>query len=386
MMNFNFVFNKELCFGSGRALEIPQFVKKFGSNILLITNRSTAKSPFWERLQSSLENNGISYVVEFVRGEPSVASIDGLAARYRAGGIECVVSIGGGSVIDTGKALSAMLRVSGSVGRYLEGVGNSEHPGTKIPFIAAPTTAGTGSEATKNAVISSVGGNGYKKSLRHNNFIPDIAVLDPELSLTLPEDITVSTGMDTFTQLLGAYTSTKANPLTDALALDGLRAFASGFERVIADPSDVEARGSMLYAAYISGVVLAHAGLDLVHGYASSVGGVYDIPHGVICAVLAYPVIRFNVEYLLKNGDGTALDKYDRVGMIIAGEGCGGGNGALMLVEQVRGWNEKFFPDKLKRYSIKNEDVNFIVKTTDLKNNPVKIDSDGIREILMGVI
>ena len=169
-------------------------------------------------IRSIWTRQNIKFQKVVVNSEPSPELVDETVQKYSAEKIDVVVSIGGGSVIDAGKAISAMLNTSGSVREYLEVVGNKEHPGTKVPFIAVPTTSGTGSEATKNAVISKLGKDGFKRSLRHDNLVPDVALIDPELTLNCPPDITAAAGMDCFTQLAEAYLSGKSNDYTDALA------------------------------------------------------------------------------------------------------------------------------------------------------------------------
>ena len=225
----------------------------------------------------------------------------------------------GGSVMDAGKAVSAMIPVEGSITQYLEGVGDREHPGTKIPFIAMPTTSGTGSEMTKNAVISEVGEHGFKKSLRHTNFIPEMAIIDPEMMLSCPAGLTAASGMDAFTQLLESYVSRQANPMTDALALQGLKQIKNYLLRAYLEgDNNIEARSGMALAAMFSGITLAHAGLGLVHGFASPLGAYFDIPHGVVCGTLMAPVFAYTIENLIDQPDHPAIHKLVIVSKVFA--------------------------------------------------------------------
>jgi alcohol dehydrogenase class IV len=195
-------------FGPGRFDEVPSIIKRYGSSIILVTGKSSFfNSSQGKKIMGRLRENGITYRHIVVSGEPSPGQIDDFVKDLKYIDWEVVIAVGGGSVIDTGKAISAMMHIDDSVINYLEGVGTKNHPGTKLPFLAVPTTSGTGSEATKNAVISYVAENGFKRSLRHDNFVPDIAIVDPELTLNCPADITASSGMDCFTQLTEAYLS-----------------------------------------------------------------------------------------------------------------------------------------------------------------------------------
>lgn len=191
-------------------------------------------------------------------GEPTPDFVDRVAERYRGESIAWVVGIGGGSAMDAGKAISAMLSQQGSVADFLEGMETRRHDGRKTPYLAVPTSSGTGSEATKNAVLSRIGADGFKCSLRHDNFVPDVALVDPCLMLSCPPEVTAACGLDALTQLIEAYVSSKASPLSDALALDGIAHFAAGFQRAVdAGSSDVDARAHVAYAAFLSGVTLA---------------------------------------------------------------------------------------------------------------------------------
>ena len=211
-------------FGAGVIKNIGATASRYGTSALLVTGGSSlARTGNLEVIVSRLKDANITVSHTTVTGEPSPEGVDEVVSEYRGKGVDLVISIGGGSVIDFGKAVSAMMPAEGSVLDYLEGVGTKSPDGKKLPFLACPTTAGTGSEATKNAVLSRVGDAGFKKSLRHDKYIPDAAIIDPELAVDCPHNITAACGMDAFTQLLEAYVSTKANPMTDALSENGLR-------------------------------------------------------------------------------------------------------------------------------------------------------------------
>jgi alcohol dehydrogenase class IV len=268
---------------------------------------------------------------------------------------------------------------------YLEGVGTQDHPGTKIPFIAVPTTSGTGSEATKNAVISHIGKNGFKKSLRHDNFVPDIAIVDPELTIDCPPEITAASGMDCFTQLTEAYLSAKSNEYTDALAIEGLKAVKSSLRDVYLDGKNIIARSGMSFAALTSGICLANAGLGAVHGFASSIGGMYNIPHGVICGTLMAPANELNVKKLRKGyGNPDGLKKYAVLGELFLDEK--GRNEDYYIdgfIDYLRLLTDEFHLPGLKQYGIRETDLETICSITDIKNNPVELETSDLTEILL---
>jgi alcohol dehydrogenase class IV len=287
-------------------------------------------------------------------------------------------------VLDAGKAISAMIQKTGSVERFLEGVGNMEHPGTKLPYIAIPTTSGTGSEATKNAVISKIGINGFKKSLRHDNLVPDIALVDPELTLSCPPDITAASGMDCFTQLTEAYLSDKSNEYTDALSMQGLKTIMLSLTRCCLDGQDIEARTGMSFAALTSGICLANAGLGVVHGFASSLGGMYNIPHGLVCGTLMAKSNELNVRELRKNPSNlSALNKYSLLGQLFLDEK--GKNDDYYIDGFIRYLlkltNDLGLPG-LKKYGVEEKDISSICIRTENKNNPVKLTNEDLEEII----
>ena len=291
---FSFSRTPQLYFRAGALELLADIIKKFGSTVAIVTGGSSfSNSPRWHSLKQQLGDSAISWKQITIDREPTPAMVDNAVFNLSEFLPAVVVAIGGGSVLDAGKAISAMIPLRKSVRVYLEGIGTEQTDGRKLPFIAIPTTAGTGSEAAKNAVLSEPGPNGFKRSLRHDNFVPDFAILDPLLAVSCPPSVTAASGMDAFTQLLESYVSTASNPVTDALAFEGLRHISKALVSVYHDPGNVELRSNMALAAYLSGVTLTNAGLGMVHGFASTIGGYYNESHGVICSALMWSAVMF---------------------------------------------------------------------------------------------
>ncbi|MFX0030906.1 MAG: iron-containing alcohol dehydrogenase [Candidatus Hermodarchaeota archaeon] len=385
--SFTFARIPHIIFGAGKLGELYEIIPKFGKNILFITGKSSLKnSGKWDEISAALDYKSLNYLQFSISSEPSPTLIDDAATEFRKKNIELIVSIGGGSVIDAGKAISAMIPKENSIKNYLEGVGTKIHDGKKLPFIAIPTTSGTGSEATKNAVISEIGPNGFKKSLRHENFIPEVALIDPQFMVPCPPAISAACGMDAFTQLIEAYVSPQGNPMTDALAVSGMKFIIQNLIPACSSgASRIEVRASLAYASLISGIALANAGLGIVHGLASAIGGLFDIPHGVICGTLLAEATRMNIKKLLEQGsNGVAgLRKYADIGMLFSDkkkknivENCS------ILVKTLDKWTNDLKLARLNKYSIKVEDLKLIVDKTGIKNNPVRLKKDEIRTII----
>jgi len=373
-------------FGAGKADLIPGLVSNFGRSVLLVTGkRSFVTSAHFGRLTDSFCSNGIDCHLITVAGEPSPETVDETVLRYKDIRVDVVVSIGGGSVIDAGKAISAMLGKNDSVRNYLEGIGNKEHPGTKVPFIAVPTTSGTGSEATKNAVISQPGLNGFKKSLRHDTLVPDIAIVDPALTLDCPKDITAASGMDCFTQITEAYLSDKANEITDAYAYEGLKAVRRSLLDTFYRGEEISPRSDMSFAALVSGICLANAGLGAVHGLAGTIGGMYNIPHGVICGSLMSAANEVNVRELRKiNPYATALKKYAFLGRLFLDErGRPDDYYIDGFVEHLYSLTEELHLPGLMMYGLGSDNVSKICAASEIKNNPVKLSKYDLEEIIV---
>jgi alcohol dehydrogenase len=280
-----------------------------------------------------------------------------------------------------------MLPHRNSVLDHLEDVGaNLPHSGVKVPYVAVPTTSGTGGEMTKNAVLSMVGPEGYKKSLRHDNLIPDAVIVDPELMLSCPPHVTAACGMDAFTQLLEPYLSPLASPLSDALAWSGLE---KARENMVAAATgrggDLEVRAGMAYASMLSGAALANAGLGLVHGLASPIGGFFEIPHGVVCGTLVAETTAANIAALRRQGGnpGAGLSKYAKVGVLFGGDaGKGEAWNCDFLVERLHALTEALRLPRLSAYGIGEGDLDRIVAKTGNRQNPVKLSPEAIRGLL----
>ena len=367
-------------FFAGAIAQLPFAVEKFGKKILLVTGGSSLKkSGRLDAIERLLKSKNIYYAIVTVHGEPSPQLVDAVVKQFADKEINAVVSIGGGSVIDAGKAISAMLPLNESVYDYLEVVGTKLHGGVKIPFIAIPTTAGTGSEATKNAVLSTTGTSGFKRSLRHNNFVPDIAIIDPELMIGCPFNITAASGLDALTQLIESYVSTKANPFTDALSLSGIEKVQQSLLPLCIEKNDsIPLRAGMAYAAYVSGITLAHAGLGIVHGLASPLGALFGIPHGVACGTLLAAAARTTIIKLKSAGDTKYLQKYAKVGELLAPE-KGGDDRAQKThncIHTLEEWTETLAMPRLSMYGVREQDFAKIIKEADNKNNPIHLNDD----------
>ncbi len=376
----------ELFLGCGSSHNLHELTSRYKGSVLIITGGRTLSNirfvpGFIEELQSEDRFAGLVEIVQ----EPTPRDVDNAAGIYRDAPIGCVVSIGGGSVIDGGKAISAMLKSKGRIEDYLEGVGTKTPTGRKVPFIALPTTAGTGSEATQNAVITHQGPEGFKKSLRHTNYVPDVAVVDPELTVSCPPETTAASGMDAFSQLVESYLSTRANPFTDALAFDAMVRIYGSLERAWKNGQDVFARYEMAYAAYVSGITLANAGLGVVHGFAQPLGSLFGIPHGVVCGTLMAAVNGITVKKIVKKNlwDSTAFHKYIKIGKLFAGSQTKEDVYYLdFCINAFERLTHKLRLPRLSHYGVEEKDFDEIVTSTGLKYHPIELDEEDLKEIL----
>ena len=384
---FDFYRTPKLMFGAGRVKELGQIAAQYGSHVLVVTGGdSLDRTGYWKRCEESLNQASVRFRRYRFSGEPSPDLVDTAVMEFAPLSLDAVVAIGGGSVIDCGKAIAAMLPLREPVMPYLEGVATKIHPGRTLPFIAVPTTAGTGSEATKNAVISQVGKKGFKKSLRHDHFTPVCAIVDPEMTLTCPPQVTAACGMDALTQILESYVSPRASPFTDALALSGIEHIRSALLPAATDRGDdIDLRASLAYAAFLSGVTLANAGLGIIHGLAAPLGGLVEIPHGIVCATLLAEACRLNIRRIreLRGPEDIMLFKYARVGRVLSREPHADiATACNLLLERLDEWTETLSIPRLGHFGVTESDLDDLALQAGQKTNPVKLEIEDIKTIL----
>ena len=381
-----------ILYGGGNIKQVPALAEKYGQTVLLVTGkRSFCETPAWQAFTQSLEAKSLRWWHLTVSGEPSPELVDDAVSQFRGEGIKVVIGIGGGSVLDAAKAIAGLLPHGNSVLDHLEGVGrNIAYAGPSTSFIAVPTTAGTGSEATKNSVLSVQGRHGFKKSFRDECLIPEYAVIDPDLLATCPPELVAADGMDAFTQLLESYVSTKANPFTDALAWSGMTAVKEGlfaaWEGV--EPAASQGRAAMAYAALLSGITLAQVGLGSVHGLASPLGAYFPIPHGVVCGTLVAAATDINIQAMqAREPHNKALSKYAQVGRLLTDQADLDDNAARSaLIKLLNEWSERLQLPRLQGYGISADDLPLIVansRGSSMQTNPIVLADAEINAILI---
>ena len=377
-------------FGAGAISKLPSLIAQYGQRVLLVTGRhSFPNSPHWPNLLAALKAADIHWEQVRVSDEPSPELVDRAVEQFHSAEIAVVVGIGGGSALDAAKAIAGLLPSGASVLDYLEGVGPEKpYHGPATPLIAVPTTAGAGSEATKNAVLSRRSPDGFKKSFRHDRLVAEYAILDPDLLATCPPLQIAANAMDALTQLLESYVSIKASPFTDALAESGLQAVREGlFAWYAGGESAAAGRTRMAYAAWLSGVCLAQAGLGSVHGLASPLGAFFPIPHGVVCGTLVSAATRVNLNALKARDPGNpAGRKYAQASAILNRRHFSSieeSHAALLVL--LDEWTEQLALPRLNAYGIQESDFAHIVAHSrggSMKTNPLPLNDAEIMEIL----
>ncbi|MCB2101940.1 MAG: iron-containing alcohol dehydrogenase [Rhodobacterales bacterium] len=384
-----------LLVGPGTFARTATEVAALGRHALVVTGaRSFTGTPAWGRLRTDLEAEGLTWTHLAVAGEPSPEWVDEAVLRSRGEGINVVLAVGGGSALDAGKALAGLLLHGNSVMDHLEGVGPElPYGGPALPFVAVPTTAGTGSEATKNAVLSRHGPGGFKKSFRDPQLVARVAIVDPDLLATCPPAVVAANGMDAFTQLLESLCSLKANRFTDALAWDGLAAFRDGFWpawRHAGDPDHAEARagrGALAHAALMSGICLAQTGLGAVHGLAQPLGSLFPIPHGVVCGTTVGAATRMNMAALTARApDSPALAVLAKAGRLLGKrKDLPDEDARALLADTLDAWTDDLALPRLSAFGVGQGDIPAIVansRGSSMKTNPVVLTDDEVAAIV----
>jgi alcohol dehydrogenase class IV len=381
MMQFEFATASKIIFGPGRLDGIADIARELGSRTLVI---SRAPNVITEKLLNLLIAGKITYTIVEVTTEPTVETITHALNTARSVSPELVIGIGGGSVLDTAKATAALYNNPGEITEYLEVIGqNKTLTQPALPLIAIPTTSGTGAEVTKNTVIVSTK-NHVKISIRSSFLLPKVALVDPQLTLSVPPQITAYTGLDTLTQLIEPYTCNNPNPLTDAICVEGIKRVSGALSRAYDDGTNIQAREDMALASLFSGLALANARLGAVHGLAGPIGGLIQAPHGAICAALLAGVTKANIEAIIsREPDNPSLARYTTLGKLLSDKPNATYLTAIEWVSNIChymnirplssfGLEENHFPEIIER----------AIKASSMKGNPITLSGSELRIIL----
>ncbi len=379
-MNFEFATATQIIFGNGKIHQLPELLRNTGKKVLLVTGKNRERA---ELLFRKLISDGFDVFFFSVEKEPSVQIISEGVELAREKGCRAVVGFGGGSAIDSAKAIAAMVLNKGELTGFLEVIGKGKKLTEKpLPFVAVPTTAGTGAEVTKNAVIHSPEHH-VKVSLRSPFMFPDAAVIDPGLTVSMPPGITATTGMDALTHLLETFVSNQSNPFIDRFSREGMRRIAGSLKKAYTDGSDMNARENMAYAALLGGMALANVRLGAVHGFAGPMGGMFPAPHGAVCATLLPAVMEVNIRVAEENKLQTTLEKYHEVAAILTGNPKAHAKDGIRWVKQM---TEDLKIPSLLSYGLSACDFNILVEkaknASSMKGNPVKLNDSQLMEIL----
>jgi alcohol dehydrogenase class IV len=378
---FEFATATRIIFGTGALHEAGPAAKAMGRQALVVTGRTTSRA---EPLLELLAAQEIGTVTFTVAGEPTTEVARRGTECARESGCDLVVGFGGGSILDTGKAVAALMTNGGDPLDYLEVIGRGQ-PLRKppLPYIAIPTTAGTGAEVTRNAVLGSPEHN-LKVSLRSPLMLPRLALVDPELTYSLPPEVTASTGLDALTQVMEPYVSKRASPMTDALCREGMRRGARSLRLAYGHGDDPAAREDMALTSLFGGLALANAQLGAVHGFAGPIGGMSHGAHGAICARLLPQVMTVNVRALQQRlAESSALRRYDEIARILTGNDSAAADDGVAWVQDLC---QALQVPPLASYGMTQEDLTSVVEkssaASSMRGNPVELTSDEMREIL----
>jgi alcohol dehydrogenase class IV len=380
-MRFEFSTVSRIIFGPGTADQLTEIAVASGNRVFLMLGRDPHR---FDRIVEPLASAGIVSETFHVVGEPTTEIAHAAVVSARWAQCRVVVAIGGGSVIDTGKVVAALLRNEGELLDYLEVVGRGKPlQGEPVPYIAVPTTAGTGAEVTRNAVLL-VPDHQVKVSMRSPLLLPRVALVDPLLTHSMPPALTASTGLDALTQLIEPFVCNKANPMTDGVCREGLQRAGRSLQRAFRNGSDAQAREDMAIASLFSGLALANAALGAVHGFAGPLGGMTDGPHGAICGTLLPHVIETNVKALQsRSPDSPALARFDEVARILTGKSAARAPDGVSWIQDLCA---EFNLPGLSEYGLRREDLPAVAaqakKASSMKGNPIELHDEELVEII----
>ncbi|TEU16121.1 MAG: iron-containing alcohol dehydrogenase [Anaerolineales bacterium] len=384
-MRFEFATATRIIFGDGTLQEIGPLAAKMGSRALVVTGRTTTRATLLLDALAAQETGTVTFPVA---GEPTTEIARLGTQRARESDCDLVIGFGGGSALDTGKAIATLLTNGGVPLDYLEVIGRGQ-PLTQpaAPYIAIPTTAGTGAEVTRNAVLASPE-HRVKVSLRSPLMLPRLALVDPELTHSLPPEVTASTGLDALTQVMEPYVSNRANPMTDALCREGMRRAARSLRRAYEQGDDAVARADMALTSLFGGLALANAKLGAVHGFAGPIGGMFPAPHGVICARLLPHAMAVNVRALQERFPGSeSLQRYDEIARILTGHDEATADDGVAWVQELC---QALQVPSLASYGMTPADLSVVIEkasvASSMQGNPIKLTPDEMQEILTGAL
>ena len=380
-MRFEFATATRIVFGAGTLREAGAIASALGRRALVVTGRRVDRA---SSLLSLMNASRVAATTFPVSGEPTMDDVVRGAQSAKMDQCDMVVGFGGGSAIDAGKAIAAFITNEGDILDYLEVIGQAK-PLTNppAPFIAIPTTAGTGAEATRNAVLASPE-HRLKVSLRSPLLLAKVALVDPELTYDLPPELTASTGLDALTQLIEPYVSGKANPPADAVCVEGMRRAARALRRAFDNGADRAAREDMALASLYGGMALTNAGLGAVHGFAAPIGGMFSAPHGAVCAALLPHVMESNVRALRERASRSeSLRRYDEVARLLTGDAMTAADDGIAWVRELC---RRLQIQPLRRHGIKPDDFPALIEkaasASSMKTNPIPLTVQEMKEIL----
>jgi alcohol dehydrogenase class IV len=380
-MRFEFATATRIILGAGTLREVGSLARELAPRALVVTGANPRRAG---PLLALLREHGVEAIAFPVPSEPELETVQRGVALAKQENCGLIISFGGGSALDAGKAIAAMLANAGELLDYLEVIGRGKALAKpSAPFIAIPTTAGTGSEVTRNAVLASPA-HGVKVSLRSPFMLPKIAVVDPELTYDLPPAVTASTGLDALTQLIEPYVCARANPMTDALCVEGMRRAARSLRTAFTDGRNAAARADMAVASLFGGLALANAGLGAVHGFAGPIGGQFPAPHGAVCAALLPHVMEANLRALRQRQPAAqTLQRHEEVARLVTGNASATAEAG---VEWVRTLVADLRIPSLAHYGLKREHTAELVgkasQASSMKANPITLTADELTEIL----